>query len=327
MRTTVFSIVTATYKRPFLLRRAVDSVLAQSFQDFEMIVVDDDPGGASAETLCSYKDDRIVTLEHRDRQGLAAAFNTGIRAARGAFITFLCDDDEYLPSFLEKTYAFFESPAARKCGFVWTGIRRVKDTPDGEVPWYEKNWSSPFATREAAIIEATSIGSGFGLTVRRRCFDDIGLFDPMFEMGQDTELLFRLVSRFDFAVVPEILVKIHHHQGSQLTDRTNYPIRVALYEKIIDRHAAFLNNYPQLLYVHLMAIVRLSYLAGMKRKGRQIMMRILRCNPCRVVAYLDWCCYELFGENARLCAQRSRIRTMLMPFLRLRRNRDQRHLK
>ena len=301
-------------------------MLTQTFQNFEMIVVDDDPEGSSAETLRNYKDDRIITLRHRGRHGAAAAYNTGILAARGAFVCFLDDDDEYLTSFLEKTYSFFERQAAKDCGFVWTGIRRVRDTSDGEVLWYERNWSSPFATREAAMIEATSIGNGFGLTVRRRCFDRIGLFDPTFGLSEDTELMFRLASRFDFAVVPEILVKIHHHQGSQLTDHRHYPMRVVFYQRIIDRYAAFLDNYPQLLYVHLMSMVHLSYLAGMKGKGREIMVRILRRNPCRVMAYLDGCCYELFGGNARSCTQRLAIRRPLMPFLRLRNHRARRHL-
>jgi glycosyltransferase involved in cell wall biosynthesis len=306
-----FSIITPTCKRHILLRRAIRSMMAQSFGNFEVIVVDDSPEEhRSHETVRSFNDNRIVYIRHESNRGAASAYNTGIRAARGPWICFLDDDDEYFPSFLQRTSQALQSNS-KEVGFVWTGVRRVKDTPEGEVLWYERNWTKPFLTKEEAYLGATSIGNGFGLTVKRTCFGIVGLYDESFKVCEDTELLFRLARHFKCAVIPEILVKIHSHQNSQLTQRSNFSLRLELYEEILRRNLDLLDKYPELKEMHSKVIVDLSYQLAMYRKGRQILLSLIRNRPFSLRNILDLICYELFKHGAAHCWGESRTRGAL----------------
>ena len=94
----VVSVVIPTYNRACLLGRAIQCVLNQSFQDIEVIVVDDASQDNSADIVNSLDDSRIKYLRHEKNRGGSSARNTGIKAARGEYIAFLDDDDEWMPT-------------------------------------------------------------------------------------------------------------------------------------------------------------------------------------------------------------------------------------
>ena len=88
------SIIITTYDRPQYLRGAIDSVLCQSFKDFELIIVNDDPRMGEADKIIdSYKDSRIVYVKNKKNLAGAKSLNTGLRLAKGAYIAILDDDD------------------------------------------------------------------------------------------------------------------------------------------------------------------------------------------------------------------------------------------
>lgn len=95
----LFSVVICTYNRAALVGNAVESVLRQSFEDFELIVVDDGSSDDTVDVLSRYEDPRLVVVS-RENGGLSAARNTGIAKASGRFVAFLDDDDEVLPQWL-----------------------------------------------------------------------------------------------------------------------------------------------------------------------------------------------------------------------------------
>src|SRR5688572_26839751 len=95
------SVVIPTHNRPLMLRRAIDSVLAQTYQDFEIIVVDDGLRERSDNVVKLFEDDRIRYISHEQEHGAPAARNTGIKNSNGELIAFLDDDDEWLPQKLE----------------------------------------------------------------------------------------------------------------------------------------------------------------------------------------------------------------------------------
>ena len=90
----LFSVVCPTFNRSRLLPRAINSVLRQHFQDFELIIVNDGSTDDTKEVVKQYNDKRIVYVEHEENRGLSAACNTGFGKARGKYITKLDDDDE-----------------------------------------------------------------------------------------------------------------------------------------------------------------------------------------------------------------------------------------
>ncbi len=95
------SVIIPTCNRPELLPRAVKSVLNQTFNDFEVIVVDDGDKISAEKAMAQFSDQRIKYIKHEKRKGGGAARNTGLRNSQGDYIAFLDDDDEYLPDKLE----------------------------------------------------------------------------------------------------------------------------------------------------------------------------------------------------------------------------------
>ncbi|MDD6237531.1 MAG: glycosyltransferase family 2 protein, partial [Clostridiales bacterium] len=100
------SVIMPVYNSEQFLRMAVDSVLNQTFEDFELIMVDDgskDQSGAICDEYAQ-KDARVKVI-HQENGGICAARNTGMKAAEGEYLAFIDNDDEYLPNLLEENYA------------------------------------------------------------------------------------------------------------------------------------------------------------------------------------------------------------------------------
>jgi glycosyltransferase involved in cell wall biosynthesis len=311
MNRPLFSIITPTCRRPMLLQRAIRSVINQTFQDFELIVVDDACDPETAKIVGVFRDDRIIMIRHGQNKGAAAAYNTGIKASRGKFISVLDDDDEFYPEFLEKTNAFFQSAPSR-IGFIWTGIINIKDTPHGEVLRDERIWPSDFDQREQGYIEATTIGNGFGMTMRRTCIDTVGLYNEGFQVCNDTEYLFRLAKSYEFSTIPEVLVKIHHYERGQLTHHDRDRLRADLHLRVLKENADFISPYPELFYIHSQRIAELYYNAGVKPPGRKTILMIWKRMPYRISILMDLICYESFGINAvKYWRQKSKTRKLL----------------
>ncbi len=102
------SVIMPAYNSEVYIRESIDSVLAQSFTDFELIVVDDGSTDTTAAIVESYTDSRIRLIRQAN-QGVSVARNTGLDAARGQFITFLDSDDLYYPDFLKTLYRLIQS--------------------------------------------------------------------------------------------------------------------------------------------------------------------------------------------------------------------------
>jgi len=292
----IFTIITPTNLRPLLLKRTIKSVLSQSFQDFEQIIVDDASDAETAQVVAAMGDPRLRYIAHETSRGAAAAYNTGMKNARGQYINFLDDDDEYLPGILEKIRQTFLS-ATNNPGFVWTGITRVRDLPEGEETIRTQVWPADFDSRESGLMVSTAIGNGFGVSMKKECIDELGYYDETLTVGEDTEYLIKLSKQYNFRTVPEVLVKIHHHGSTQLTHQKYVGIKQACYGRIIARHFDFLSEYFGVINMHNLVYAGLCYELKKKKAGRKAMMRIIKKFPGKRILYADLICYELFGKN------------------------------
>ena len=102
------SVIIPTYNRADFIGRAIESVLDQTYQDFEIIVIDDGSKDNTENIVKSFDDTRITYIRLKDNKGAAVARNTGIGTARGKFIAFQDSDDEWLPQKLAKQMEVFE---------------------------------------------------------------------------------------------------------------------------------------------------------------------------------------------------------------------------
>jgi len=211
------SVIVPTYKRSEDIARAVDSVLAQTIDSFEVIVVDDngvgtEDGEKTAEVMKKYEGDtRVKYLRHEVNKNGSAARNTGIRASEGDYISFLDDDDTYCPGRLLAMYNKLES-LDDSWGACYTGY--VKYMANGKKQYSaEKNEGDLFLQ---ALMRSLYIGSGSNLFFSRKAVEDIGLFDESFRRNQDLEYLARILKKYKMAYVDEVLNELRIHLKNEV---------------------------------------------------------------------------------------------------------------
>jgi glycosyltransferase involved in cell wall biosynthesis len=202
------SVVIPVFNRPATVCRAIQSVLEQTYQDFEIIVVDDGSTDATAASVAAMTDRRITLIRHGQNRGGSAARNTGIRAGSAPYVAFLDSDDEWLPTKLARQLEVFER-ASGNVALVYTGADRVY--PGGSVSRYipRRRTDLSQALLTENVVGETSLGM-----IRRSAVDAIGGFDESLPSCQDMDLWLRLCGRFEADVVPEALVTIARRQDN-----------------------------------------------------------------------------------------------------------------
>lgn len=199
------SVVIPTYNQEEFVCEAVESALAQTFADVEVIVVDDGSTDGTPRRLQPYGN-RIRYLR-KENGGPSSALNVGIRAATGEFFAWLSSDDVFYPQKIERQVACLESDPA--VGLVYTDFEVVQ--ADGSRLY---QFESPLhASRQAAAEALLShcFINGSTVMMRMACFDRIGLFDERYRQGQDYDMWLRVLSQYDFGHVPEILLRYRWH--------------------------------------------------------------------------------------------------------------------
>lgn len=203
------SVIIPTYHRAECVCRAIDSVLAQTLKDIEIIVVDDngintESGKQTADMMKRYKDTKnIIYLRHDVNKNGAAARNTGIRHATGEYISFLDDDDIYLPERLELMTKCLDEKGA-DYGACYTAY--IKHMRNGKIQRSQEKVEDDVYVR--ALMRSFYHGSGSNLFYRKSAVDDIGLFDESFLRNQDLEYNLRILEKYKVAYVDEPLMEI-----------------------------------------------------------------------------------------------------------------------
>ena len=291
-----FSVILPTFNRDRILPRAINSVLAQTHANFELIIIDDASDDHTSVVIKQFTDSRLRYRTHKQNCGAAAARNSGLRLAKGRFISFLDDDDEYLPDFLDETLKNLVS-SPESVGFSWAGHYVVKDTADGEVCMARKHWQPEHyhpKDRYKVFLRSMQIGCGWGLAIRRECLEHVGLFDESFQVGEDTEFVLRLCSLYDGLPIKKCLVKVHSHSGPHLFHDIRQTATV--YDQILNKHAEQLKRDLKLLTYFQYKTGWWYYYANHKRNGRKFLTKALRAEPFNLKQWLVFIYLEIFGS-------------------------------
>jgi glycosyltransferase involved in cell wall biosynthesis len=211
-RVTRVSVVIPTRNRPELVRRAVESVFAQTHQDFEIIVVIDGPDSATEAALREIADPRLRVLPLAESQGGSDARNTGIAASIGEWVAFLDDDDEWLPERLARQLAH---PVARPERPVFLASLFIERSELGDriLPRRSLECGEPFS-EFLFCRPSLSAGTGYVQTstwlVSRPLIDAVR-FTSKLKRNQDVDWMLRAMAVKDavLAIVPEPLVVFH----------------------------------------------------------------------------------------------------------------------
>jgi glycosyltransferase involved in cell wall biosynthesis len=204
------SVVMPTRNRAALMERALSSVVEQTFARWELLVVDDASTDATAAAVSRHcdGDSRIHLHELTEQVGGAAARNRGIEAARGEWIAFLDDDDEWLPRKLERQLdVVLDSPSG--AGLVYCSAWFV--TADGSEHVLQSSAAPAGATRRA-LLHRNFISTPT-VMVRTDVVRQVGGFDETLPRLQDWDLWIRLAGLTPFAFLDQPLVRAFHTEG------------------------------------------------------------------------------------------------------------------
>lgn len=230
------SVVIPTYNRPQKLLRAVDSVINQSYQDLEIIVVDDYPGEDNQDLLPTYGPLRYI--QHNKNRGAPIARNNGILAAQGKYIALLDDDDEWKPQKLECQIERFNK-LSDNFGLVYSGRDIVRR---GEIikTYIPKHEGKVYST----LLQKNIIPSETPL-IRRECFGVIGLFDPRFKSSQDWDLWLRIASEYKVATVTKSLAISHESHKRRISTDMNRKYQG--HKQLLEKHKSAFESHPAAL--------------------------------------------------------------------------------
>lgn len=202
------SCIIPSFKRTDTLRRAINSILSQTYKNLEILVVDDnlredEYSKSLREIIKEYENDSRVKLIVQEKHiNGAEARNAGIRASNGEYVAFLDDDDEWLPEKLEHQLSYLEeNPIYDGCSTLYNEYKS-KQIIHSCPPYTPDNIFNKIFRREVAVFTSTVL-------VKKNCIVNSGMFDNKLKRHQDLQMLLRFTSKYKLGVVTKYDVKLH----------------------------------------------------------------------------------------------------------------------
>lgn len=227
------SVIIPTYNRAHLIKRAIQSVLNQTYQNFEIIVVDDGSTDNTEEEVKNLNNQKIRYIRYNENKGAASAKNTGIKVARGDYIAFQDSDDEWLPNKLQRQVEVFKN-SPLEVGVVYTGSWRIRNNERIYRPLFTGKKREGNIHNELFEGRITAVAAPITV-VRKECFNRLGLFEERLPSFSDWELWFRISKYYEFKYIDEPLVTQYYTPGSISEDPNAYiEARKLILEKYLE---------------------------------------------------------------------------------------------
>lgn len=279
------SVIITTFNRSNLLPRAVNSVLKQTYQNLEIIIVDDCSTDNTLQVIKNFSDERIKYIKNNKNLGLAASRNIGIKASKGEYISFLDDDDELLPNKVAEQIELFKNA---NVDVVYCGMIRK---------YNGKTVRLSISTFRGYILEHILVSSPSGihsLLIKRRCLEKIGLFDETFPAFEDWDLWIRLSEKCVFDLVNKFLV-IYHFYGSQMS--FDLDLKIRSHELILTKHKTKLLKHKNILYWQYRKLASRLSLADKYTESLEYVIKSIKIKPINVGSYIHLllllCCKQI----------------------------------
>jgi glycosyltransferase involved in cell wall biosynthesis len=302
------SVILPCYNGSRWISQSIESVLAQTYKDFELIIVDDRSTDNSREIISSYLYDERVHYIYQENRGFSGALNRGIRESRGAFIGFIGQDDLYMPNKLQVQVKYFNEHKdadlihSNYCSVDSSGrIIRVRDI---KIP--------RFSSKEK-LIEYLFINNFIGFEtalVKRRCFDKVGLFDERMVGFSDHDMWLRIAGEFNIAYIDLILVKKREHE----LQFSKTAVEKCLRDEFLMTSKA-IKQYPFLEKAVRKKLAGLYYMwgitmleKGVNEEAKRNFLKVIRYRPWKfkaMIAYITPTIYRFVWE--RYCQSASKL--------------------
>lgn len=268
------SVIITTYNRSQLLCRAIESVLAQTYKNIEIIVVDDCSSDDTSKVVKSAYANKVRYIRNKSNMGLAASRNIGIRITAGNLISFLDDDDQLLPEKIQRQVTQFENNES--AGVIYCGsIRKYKNI---EIENTAKFKGNIFENTLRACPNAVHT-----LLIKKRCLERTGGFDTQFKAFEDWDLWIRLSKLYVFDYVPEPLV-IYHFHGQQMAVDLDRKISAGLL--LLHKHLGEFKKNRKALHWHYRKLLSRCSLAKKYREALRYTILAIQSYPLKIAPYV-----------------------------------------
>ena len=266
----MISIITPTYNRAHLLPRMVNSVLNQTFKDWELIIVDDGSTDDTSQIVQNFKDSRIKYFP-KENSGATASRNLGVNKAQGDYIIFLDSDDEAKANWLLEFHKKIEGGANLICcGMeIYNSDQKLISTT------LFKNMGSLFGGLNVNYLAGT-------LLMKKEYFLDIGRYDDNLKSGQHFELFMRL---YPYAVKNHILislinsplVNIHIHSGDRIRHNNHLVYEGTI--KALKKHRKQFENHPDIFFDYLSVAAVSALKLNKTKEAKNLFSEAYRLRP------------------------------------------------
>lgn len=274
------SIIIPTYNRAHILPRAIQSILNQTFQNFEIIIVDDGSTDHTGDVLEAFDDKRIIYAKQTENKGEAIARNIGIAMAKGKYIAFQDSDDESLPERIEDEVRILDG-SGNGVGIVYSNMLRIDKNGNRIV------FKSPHLRPQDEMLYPRglkyffkNIGIGSSM-IRAECFAKVGHFDSSLKYFVDMDFFIRASKYYAFFHIEKSLLNYYEEASS-----------LEVYLKIIDARKAILAKYlgdiqaDNLCYsLHLFNIGNDMCYVGQVAEGRYYLYKAIELYPLNAKYY------------------------------------------
>jgi glycosyltransferase involved in cell wall biosynthesis len=284
------SIITVTYNYGHFLPEAIQSVLEQTFPDWELIVVDDGSTDNTADVVASFQDHRIRYVCQQNR-GNPAARNAALKMATGEYVAFLDADDAWLPDKLQKQVTQLDS-LPPSVGLVYSDAYVFNDEDGAVIRRFLQGRTPP---RGRVFTQLLPEEGGWFIhdtasLIRRVVFERVGLYDESLRTYEDWEMWVRIANVYEVEGSDEPLARCRHH-SSQLSGRLEemYRYGVAAQRKVMASYP--LSRKQRRTLRHNLAYQEYVYGSGLLQLGKRgeawkAFVRSLRLRPGERKTYI-----------------------------------------
>lgn len=213
-----FSIIIPLYNKQNFIENTIKSVLSQSFNDYEVLIINDGSTDKSEEKVLKFKDTRIKYF-YKENGGVSATRNFGIEKARSNYITFIDADDIWYKDFLKTIHYFIKQFPEQ---LVFSTSNEIETGKSSFIPTYSINKTSNFeivdffkASQKDCILWTSSVA------IHKTVFDKVGVFDTKISKGEDTEMWIRVGLNYPILFIWKVLV-IHVYDSNSVSRNSNY---------------------------------------------------------------------------------------------------------
>ena len=266
------SVVLRTFKRPDIVDRAIESVLNQTYEQFELIVIDDHSPDETPEVVREYEaqDDRLRYIRNDENKGHVTALNIACRAATGKYVAFLDDDDVWLPKKLEAQVARLEE-LSEEYAMVYGATRHKKLDTEEVITVSEPELEGDIYYEVLKRGSGNVFGPPSGVMVRKSVLEELGCFDENITRGAGQTVFRAIAKKYKIAYTDELCVDYYIHENRVTTMRSEAEMResIRVNERKISDLGDDLERVPSALRREYERLGNLYCVVGEIRTGRQ----------------------------------------------------------